>query len=166
VPTRILTILNQHGNSLVLAMKHKDNRDPKNWKGFKFAIPFDTSHQAMQLRYYLAQAGLNPDKDVSFRVVPPSEYVSNLRTGNVDGFLGGEPGGQRAVYDARALSTCSRAISGKITPAVRLPHWNRSSNKIRTPIWRFIAALSGPVCGLRTTKTGPAWPRFWRCQTT
>lgn len=99
IPTRILTILNQHGNSLVLAMKHKDNRDPKNWKGFKFAVPFDTSHQAMQLRYYLAQAGLNPDKDVSFRVVPPSEYVSNLRTGNVDGFFGGEPGGQRAVFE-------------------------------------------------------------------
>lgn len=99
VPTRILTILNQHGNSLVLAMKHKDNRDPKNWKGFKFAVPFETSHQAMQLRYYLAKAGLNPDKDVSFRVVPPSEYVSNLRTGNVDGFFGGEPGGQRAVYE-------------------------------------------------------------------
>ena len=99
VATRILTILNQHGNSLVLAMKHKDNRDPKNWKGFKFAVPFETSHQAMQLRYYLAQAGLNPDKDVSFRVVPPSEYVSNLRTGNVDGFFGGEPGGQRAVFE-------------------------------------------------------------------
>jgi nitrate/nitrite transport system substrate-binding protein len=99
IPTRVLTILNQHGNSLVLAMKHKDNRDPKNWKGFKFAVPFDASHQAMQLRYYLAQAGLDPDKDVSFRVVPPSEYVSNLRTGNVDGFFGGEPGGQRAVYE-------------------------------------------------------------------
>ncbi len=99
VPTRILTILNQHGNSLVLAMKHKNNRDPKNWKGFKFAVPFETSHQAMQLRFYLAKAGLNPDKDVSFRVVPPSEYVSNLRTGNVDGFFGGEPGGQRAVFE-------------------------------------------------------------------
>ena len=99
VPTRVLTILNQHGNSLVLAMKHKDNRNPKNWKGFKFAIPFDTSHQALQLRYYLAENGLDPDKDVSFRVVPPSEYVSNLRTGNVDGFFGGEPGGQRAVYE-------------------------------------------------------------------
>lgn len=30
VPTKVLTILNQHGNSLVLAMKHKNNRDPKN----------------------------------------------------------------------------------------------------------------------------------------
>ena len=99
VPTKVLTILNQHGNSLVLAMKHKDNRDPKNWKGFRFAIPFEQSHQALQLRYYLAEAGLDPDKDIVYRVVPPSEYVSNLRVGSIDGFFGGEPGGQRAVYE-------------------------------------------------------------------
>jgi nitrate/nitrite transport system substrate-binding protein len=98
-PTSVLTIQNQHGNSLVLAMKHKDNRDPKNWKGFKFAVPFDQSHQALLLRYYLAEHGIDPDQDVQFRTVPPSEYVSNLRTGNVDGFFGGEPGGQRAVYE-------------------------------------------------------------------
>src|ERR1017187_581815 len=70
---KVLTILNQNGNSLVLAMKHKDNRDPKNWKGLTFAVPFDQSHQALQLRYYLAEAGLDADKDVSYRVLPPSE---------------------------------------------------------------------------------------------
>ncbi|PPD15869.1 MAG: nitrate ABC transporter substrate-binding protein [Methylobacterium sp.] len=99
VPTKVLTILNQHGNSLVLAMKHRDNRDPKNWKGFRFAIPFEQSHQALQLRHYLAEAGLDPDKDVVYRVVPPTEYVSNLRVGSIDGFFGGEPGGQRAVVE-------------------------------------------------------------------
>jgi nitrate/nitrite transport system substrate-binding protein len=83
----------------VLAKKHKDNRDPKNWKGFTFAVPFDQSHQAMQLRNYLAAHGLDPDKDVAYRVVPPTEYVSNLRVGGIDGFFGGEPGGQRAVYE-------------------------------------------------------------------
>jgi nitrate/nitrite transport system substrate-binding protein len=96
---RVLTILNQNGNSLVLANKHKDNRDPKNWKGFTFAVPFDQSHQALQLRNYLAAHGLDPDKDVAYRVVPPTEYVSNLRVGSIDGFFGGEPGGQRAVYE-------------------------------------------------------------------
>jgi nitrate/nitrite transport system substrate-binding protein len=49
VPTKVLTVLNQNGNSLVLANKHKDNRDPANWKGFRFAIPFESSHQALQL---------------------------------------------------------------------------------------------------------------------
>jgi nitrate/nitrite transport system substrate-binding protein len=96
---KVLTILNQNGNSLVLANKHRDNRDPKNWKGFIFAIPFDQSHQALQLRNYLAAHGLDPDKDVAYRVVPPTEYVSNLRVGSIDGFFGGEPGGQRAVYE-------------------------------------------------------------------
>jgi nitrate/nitrite transport system substrate-binding protein len=97
--TSVLTIQNQNGNSLVLAMKHKNNRDPRNWKGFTFAVPFDQSQQALLLRYYLAESGIDPDRDVQFRTVPPSEYVANLRTGNVDGFLGGEPGGQRAVYE-------------------------------------------------------------------
>jgi nitrate/nitrite transport system substrate-binding protein len=96
---KVLTILNQNGNSLVLANKHKDNRDPKNWKGFTFAVPFDQSHQALQLRNYLAAHGLDPDKDVAYRVLPPTEYVSNLRVGSIDGFFGGEPGGQRAVYE-------------------------------------------------------------------
>ena len=96
---KVLTILNQNGNSLVLANKHKDNRDPKNWKGFTFAVPFEQSHQALQLRNYLAAAGLDPDKDVTNRIVPPTEYVSSLRVGSIDGFFGGEPGGQRAVYE-------------------------------------------------------------------
>jgi nitrate/nitrite transport system substrate-binding protein len=96
---KVLTICNQNGNSLVLANKHKDNRDPGNWKGFVFAVPFEQSHQAMQLRNYLASHGLNPDKDVTYRIIPPTEYVSALRVGGIDGFFGGEPGGQRAVYE-------------------------------------------------------------------
>jgi nitrate/nitrite transport system substrate-binding protein len=96
---KVLTICNQNGNSLVLANKHKDNRDPRNWKGFVFAIPFEQSHQAMQLRNYLAVNGLDPTQDATYRVIPPTEYASNLRVGSIDGFFGGEPGGQRAVYE-------------------------------------------------------------------
>jgi nitrate/nitrite transport system substrate-binding protein len=96
---KVLTICNQNGNSLVLANKHKDNRDPANWKGFVFAVPFEQSHQAMQLRNYMAAHGLDPEKDVTYRIIPPTEYVSALRVGGIDGFFGGEPGGQRAVYE-------------------------------------------------------------------
>lgn len=98
-PTPVMSILNVQGNSLVLAMRHKENRDPKNWKGFTFGVPFEHSQQAMLLRYIIAEAGLDPDKDVQLRVIPSSEYASQLRAGNVDGFLGGEPGGQRIVYE-------------------------------------------------------------------
>ena len=96
---RVATIQNINGQAITLATKHKDNRDPKNWKGFKFAIPFEHSMHNFLLRYYLAEAGLNPDTDVQLRVVPPPEMVANLRAGNIDGFLGPDPFNQRAVYD-------------------------------------------------------------------
>ncbi len=98
-PTNVATIQNINGQAIVLAMKHKDNRDPKNWKGFKFGIPFDYSIHNFLLRYYLAENGINPDTDVQLRVVPPAEMVANLRAGNIDGFLGPDPFNQRAVFD-------------------------------------------------------------------
>jgi nitrate/nitrite transport system substrate-binding protein len=99
MPINVATIQNINGQAIVLASKHKGNRDPKNWKGFKFAIPFDYSIHNLLLRYYLAEHGLNPDTDVQLRVTAPPEMVANLRAGNIDGFLGPDPVNQRAVYD-------------------------------------------------------------------
>ena len=99
VPMNVATIQNINGQAITLALKHKNNRDPKNWKGFKFGIPFDYSIHNFLLRYYLAEDGLNPDTDVQLRVIPPAEMVANLRAGNIDGFLGPDPFNQRAVFD-------------------------------------------------------------------
>ena len=98
-PMNVATIQNINGQAITLANKHKDKRDPKQWKGFKFAVPFDYSMHNFLLRYYLAESGLDPDKDVQIRVTPPPEMVANLRAGNIDGFLGPDPFNQRAVYD-------------------------------------------------------------------
>jgi nitrate/nitrite transport system substrate-binding protein len=98
-PMNVATIQNVNGQAITLALKHKNNRDPKNWKGFKFAIPFEYSMHNFLLRYYLAEAGLNPDTDVQLRVVPPAEMVANLKAGNIDGFLGPDPFNQRAVFE-------------------------------------------------------------------
>ena len=98
-PWSVAAIENINGQAITLANKHKDNRDPKNWKGFKFGIPFDYSMHAYLLRYYLAEAGLDPDTDVQLRVIPPPEMVANLRAENIDGFLGPDPFNQRAVFD-------------------------------------------------------------------
>lgn len=98
-PMRVATIQNVNGQAITLALKHKNNRDPKNWKGFKFAIPFDYSMHNFLLRYYLAEHGIDPDMDVQLRVTSPADMVANLSAGNIDGFLGPEPFNQRAVYD-------------------------------------------------------------------
>ncbi len=99
VQMRVATIQNINGQAITLHVKHKDKRDPRQWKGFKFAIPFEYSMHNFLLRYYLAEHGIDPDKDVQLRVTPPPEMVANLRAGNIDGFLGPDPFNQRAVYD-------------------------------------------------------------------
>jgi len=99
VPYMVPAIENINGQAITLSIKHKDRRDPKSWKGFKFAVPFDFSMHNYLLRYYLAEAGLDPDQDVQIRAVPPPEMVANLRADNIDGFLGPDPMNQRAVFD-------------------------------------------------------------------
>ncbi|MFZ3117919.1 MAG: CmpA/NrtA family ABC transporter substrate-binding protein [Variovorax sp.] len=98
-PMNVATIQNTNGQAITLANKHKDKRDPKLWKGFKFAVPFEYSMHNFLLRYYVAEAGLNPDTDIQIRVVPPAEMVANLRAGNIDGYLGPDPFNQRAVFE-------------------------------------------------------------------
>jgi nitrate/nitrite transport system substrate-binding protein len=99
VPYTVPAIENVNGQAITLSVKHKDKRDPKQWKGFKFAVPFDYSIHNYLLRYLLAENGLDPDKDVQIRSVPPPEMVANLRADNIDGFLAPDPVNQRAVFD-------------------------------------------------------------------
>jgi nitrate/nitrite transport system substrate-binding protein len=99
IPYTAPAIENINGQAITLSIKHKDKRDPKQWKGFKFAVPFDYSMHNYLLRYYLAEHGVDPDTDVQIRAVPPPEMVANLRADNLDGFLAPDPVNQRAVYD-------------------------------------------------------------------
>ena len=98
-PWRVVSNVNTNGQAIVLATEHKDKLDPKLWKGFKFAVPFEYSMHNLLLRTYVAEAGLDPDKDIQIRVTPPPEMVANLRAGNIDGYLAPDPFCQRAVYD-------------------------------------------------------------------
>ena len=98
-PYRVAAIENINGQAITMALKHRDRRDPRQWKGMTFGIPFDYSIHNYLLRYYLAEHGIDPDSDVQLRLIAPADMVANLRAGNIDGFLGPEPFNQRAVYD-------------------------------------------------------------------
>jgi nitrate/nitrite transport system substrate-binding protein len=98
-PMVIPAIENVNGNAITLHVKHKDKRDPRTWKGMTFAIPFDYSMHNFLLRYFLAENGLDPDKDVKLRVMAPPDMVANLRSEGIDGFIVAEPFNQRAVFD-------------------------------------------------------------------
>jgi nitrate/nitrite transport system substrate-binding protein len=98
-PYLMPAVENLNGQAITLGIQHRDKRDPKSWKGFKFAVPFDYSMHNFLLRYYVAEHGLDPDKDIQIRVIPPPEMVANLKAGNVDGYLAPDPFNQRAVFE-------------------------------------------------------------------
>ena len=111
VKTYTSIVQNINGDALAMHIKHKDKRDPKSWKGFRFGIPHAHSVHAMLLRYYLAEHGIDPDKDVELRVYPPPDSVANMAAGNLDGMFFAEPWNQRAVYEGVAyLQTLSADI--------------------------------------------------------
>ncbi|WP_198375312.1 CmpA/NrtA family ABC transporter substrate-binding protein [Neoroseomonas rubea] len=98
-PFAVAAIENINGQAITLATKHREKRNPRDWRGFRFAVPFDFSIHNYLLRHYLAEHGLDPDRDVQIRAVPPPEMVANLRADNIDGYLGPDPFNQRAVFD-------------------------------------------------------------------
>ncbi len=132
IPMVMPAIENVNGSAITLGIQHKDKRDPKSWKGMRFAIPFDYSMHNFLLRHYLSAHGVDPDRDVQLRVMAPPDMVANLRSGNIDGFIVAEPFNQRAVFDGvgfiHMLSSeiwdkhpcCAFAATGKF--AAELPN--------------------------------------------
>ncbi|ROO27286.1 nitrate transporter [Salinisphaera orenii MK-B5] len=62
-----------------------------------FAMVHPASAHNYQLRYWLAAAGIDPDRDVRLIVVPPPRMVANLEAGRIAGYCVGEPWNQMAV---------------------------------------------------------------------
>ncbi|MHB1950979.1 MAG: CmpA/NrtA family ABC transporter substrate-binding protein [Acidiferrobacteraceae bacterium] len=66
-------------------------------KPMTFAMVFPVSTHNYQIRYWMASAGIDPDRDIRLIVIPPPQMVVNLETGNIDGYCVGEPWNERAV---------------------------------------------------------------------
>ncbi|WP_417318595.1 CmpA/NrtA family ABC transporter substrate-binding protein [Emcibacter sp.] len=62
-----------------------------------FAQVFPVSTHNYEIRYWMASAGIDPDKDVRLIVIPPPQMVANLRAKNIVGYCVGEPWNERAV---------------------------------------------------------------------
>ncbi len=99
VPFIMPAVENINGQAITLHKKHKGVKSAKEMKGFKFAVPFDYSIHNFLLRYYLAEGGVDPDKEFQIRVLPPPEMVANLKAENLDGYLAPDPFNQRAVFE-------------------------------------------------------------------
>jgi ABC-type nitrate/sulfonate/bicarbonate transport system substrate-binding protein len=76
-------------------------------EAMNFAMVFPFSTHNYLLRYWLAAAGIAPDRDVRLQVVPPPYMVDSLRSGDIVGYCVGEPWNEQAVAEGigRSLIT-------------------------------------------------------------
>lgn len=50
-----------------------------------------SSMHNLLLRYWLAAGGIDPDRDVTLKTIPPAQMVVDLKAGTIDGFCVGDP---------------------------------------------------------------------------
>jgi nitrate/nitrite transport system substrate-binding protein len=98
----------------VLDADRKAGRPP-----LTFAMVFPESTHNYELRYWMAAAGIDPDRDVRLVVVPPPQMVGQLERGSIDGYCVGEPWNAQAV----------QAGIGR-TLITKYEIWNNSPEKV------------------------------------
>ncbi|MGD9544288.1 MAG: CmpA/NrtA family ABC transporter substrate-binding protein [Methylocystis sp.] len=76
----------------LVARRRAEGREPLT---FGMTFPFSTHNY--QLRYWMAEGGIDPDEDLRLIVLPPSYMVENLARGQLDGFCVGAPWSSLAV---------------------------------------------------------------------
>jgi len=95
-------VLNLQGNAITLSRRlwQQGVRDARTLRGMirseaprkrVFAVVSAFSSHLILLRGWLHQAGISPDADVRFAILPPPLVGQHLREGLIDGFCAGEP---------------------------------------------------------------------------
>ena len=65
----------------------------------RMAMVHPSSMHNLLLRYWLASGGIDPDRDVMLKTIPPAQMVVDLQAGTIDGFCVGEPWNIRAAME-------------------------------------------------------------------
>ncbi len=111
IPMYILARLNVNGQGISLANAYKNLN--LGLDGFalksvlaqkalhgeisRFAIPYRRVTGDFFMRWWLAYAGIDPERDVSLTVVPPPQMVANMRGGTMEGFCVVDPWHHRLI---------------------------------------------------------------------
>lgn len=65
----------------------------------RFGVVHPSSMHNLLLRYWLAAAGIDPDRDVQLQTIPPAQMLVDLKAGSIDGFSIGEPWNLRTAME-------------------------------------------------------------------
>lgn len=111
-PLPVVTSLTmtRNGNAITLSKRFYDQGiqslpDFKNYlrltrtQRHTMGVVHPSSMHNLLLRYWLAAGGVDPDKDVDIRTIPPAQMVADLKAGSIDGYCVGEPWNFRAAEE-------------------------------------------------------------------
>ena len=73
-------------------------------KSVKAAMTFPGGMHDLWIRYWMAAAGIDPDKDIETIVVPPPQMVANLKVGTMDCLCVGEPWNEQLIHQQAGYS--------------------------------------------------------------
>ena len=94
-PGKIVLMADRNGNGFVLSEKFKSIDELKNQKSI-IAVPHIYSQHHVLLHTVLKQHNI-PEENVKALGMPPRDMINSLRNGEIDGFVVGEPEGNKSV---------------------------------------------------------------------
>jgi len=94
-PGKIVLMADRNGNGFVLSDKIKSIDELKSLQSI-IAVPHTYSQHHVLLHTILKQHDI-PTENVTVLGMPPRDMINSLRNGEIDGFVVGEPEGNRAI---------------------------------------------------------------------
>jgi bicarbonate transport system ATP-binding protein len=110
VPVISSLTISRNGNAITLAKRFQD-QGVKTLADFKemlrrspdqphrMGVVHPSSMHNLLLRYWLASAGIDPDRDLQLKPIPPAQMVVDLKGNTIDGFCVGDPWNLRAEIE-------------------------------------------------------------------
>jgi len=94
-PGKIVLMADRNGNGFVLSNKIKSITELRNRKAI-IAVPHIYSQHHVLLHIVLQKHNI-PEKNITVLGMPPRDMINSLRNGEIDGFVVGEPEGNRSI---------------------------------------------------------------------
>ena len=94
-PGKIVLMADRNGNGFILSKKLKSIDDLKKQKAI-IAVPHLYSQHHVLLHMVLKQNSIS-EENIKVLAMPPRDMINSLRNGEIDGFVVGEPEGNRSL---------------------------------------------------------------------
>jgi ABC-type nitrate/sulfonate/bicarbonate transport system substrate-binding protein len=122
-----------------LAIAIRQRREP-----VTLATVYPFSGHNFEIRYWLAAAGIHPDRDIRLVAIPPPLMVESLRANQIDGFCVGEPWNSIAAIEGigEIVATKSEIFPKGIEKVLAMPTEMLADSATTSALLRAVAAAA------------------------